>query len=97
MKAMTAPRQSVQAKLLRDLRIALDLSQAEFAARADLTPSLYNMYETGKRRLTLDSALLIRQAFDVPLDYLYGGHPAGLPARIRRRLPGRVRDLNDDD
>lgn len=92
MKALTAPRQNTQARLLRDIRIALDLAQVEFAKRVDILPSLYNMYETGKRRLTMDSALRIREAFSIPLDYLYGGHPAGLPARIRRRLPGRVRD-----
>lgn len=86
-KKITAPRRSPQALRLLDLRRALELSQVELCKRADLSPSLYNMYETGRRRLTRDSALRLHDTFGVSLDYLFNGDRSGLPERLARKLP----------
>jgi transcriptional regulator with XRE-family HTH domain len=88
MKRTTAPRRGHIAVRLRDLREkVLEFSQVEFCKRADLTVSGYNQFETGSRRLTLDVALRIRDAFGVPLDYLYRGDRSCVPERIARLLP----------
>lgn len=73
---------------LRALRIALKKkSQTEFATDIGVEKNTYNPWETGKRPLTFEGALLIRKKFKIPLEYLFFGEFADeLPYRIRQAI-----------
>lgn len=77
---------------LRALRLALGFAkQKDFAAEIGVEKNTYNPWETGKRPLTFEGALLIRRRFKIPLDYLFFGEVDGLSVRTRdniRQLDG---------
>lgn len=77
---------------VRLVRTASELGQAEFARRIGVKPTTYNMWETGRQRLSLDGALAIREKFLVPIDWLYcGGSVDMLPSRISTLVSGNPR------
>lgn len=83
---MTDSIKDIADRLLRT-RLALGFeTQAEFCTQVKLAPNVYNPYETGERRITLNSALKIRQRFGVPLDWIYCGDDSRLPAHLYKRL-----------
>jgi DNA-binding XRE family transcriptional regulator len=68
-------------------RIALGFeSQISFCKEIRVQKNVYNPFETGKRRITIDIAIKIRRRFGIPLDWIYCGDPASLPAHIYRKL-----------
>jgi transcriptional regulator with XRE-family HTH domain len=82
---MTDSVKVIAARLLRT-REALDLDQSEFCEQIGVKPNVYNPFETGKRRITVDVALKIRARFGVSLDWIYCGDPSHLPTEIYRKL-----------
>jgi len=70
------------ARRLSVARRAIGLNQQEFAREAGLSQPQYNQFETGKRRLTLDAALVLCDTYALTLDWLYRGDPSGLPYRL---------------
>lgn len=83
------------AKRLRATREALGLTQAEFCRRCAISPSAYSNWETMQsHRPDLESALHLKAAFRLTLDWIYCGDPSGLPrtliaklVKLRRRSP----------
>ncbi len=76
---------------LKRLRLALDIKkQIDFAAEIGVEKNTYNPWETGKRMLTFEGACLIRKRYGIPLDYLFYGDHAGLPAWLHERLLKRT-------
>ena len=71
-------------------REALGLSQVMFALRAGMSPSAYNQYERGKRRLAIDGALKIHDAHGLTLDWIYLGDSSGLKADLTAAI-GQIR------
>jgi transcriptional regulator with XRE-family HTH domain len=73
---------------LKTLREACGFKlQKDFAAAIGVEKNTYNPWETGKRELTFEGALLIRRRFRVPLDYLFFGELVEeIPARILKRI-----------
>jgi transcriptional regulator with XRE-family HTH domain len=63
-------------------RKALGLDQQQFGTRAGLSQPLYNMYENGKRLLTLQAAMKLCDEYHLTLDWLYRGDPSGLPYKL---------------
>ncbi len=62
-------------------------SQEEFAIEIGLNKSTYSQIKTGERRLSLDTALVMRTQYRIPLDYLYFGDALGqLPIDIAEVL-----------
>lgn len=59
-------------------RQALGLDQKEFAERAKIAANTYNQYETGTNMPSLDKALALKDAYQLPLDWIYDGDPSGL-------------------
>ncbi len=57
---------------LRDLREDKDLTQAELARVLSTSQSYYAQYETGKRMLPFDRAIILARFYNVSLDYLAG-------------------------
>jgi transcriptional regulator with XRE-family HTH domain len=74
------------ARRLSQCRKALGLQQDVFASEAGLSQSRYNQYETGKRLLTLDAALLLCARYNVTLDWLFRGDPSGLPYALADKI-----------
>jgi DNA-binding XRE family transcriptional regulator len=74
---ITGPRLSV-------LRRALGFRfQKDFASEIGVEKNTYNPWETGKRPLTFEGALLIRKRFKVSLDYVFFGEVDSLSVRLR--------------
>jgi transcriptional regulator with XRE-family HTH domain len=72
-------------RLLRT-RQALKLSQAEFCRQIDVERNLYNPFEKGRRRITIDVAMKIRDRYGVTLDWIYAGDPHALPSGLYHQL-----------
>jgi transcriptional regulator with XRE-family HTH domain len=72
---------------LRLLRVALeDESQADFARRHGFKRSQLNNWETGARRIPLEAAITLCDAYGLSLDWIYRGKRDGLPEHLRRML-----------
>lgn len=54
-------------------------SAADFCRKAGMSPSAWNNYETGDRRISIDAAIALCDRFGVTLDWIYRGRIAGLP------------------
>lgn len=63
---------------LKMTREALGLSQAEFASRAGLSKNAYNMYEKGKQRPSIESAIALVETYRITLDWIYLGDNSAL-------------------
>ena len=70
-------------------RSALGLTQAEFARLAGLKPSTVNQWETGAQRVSLNGALILREKYGLPLDFIFCGSVEALPTRIAAALSAR--------
>ncbi len=57
---------------IRDLREDADKTQKEVADELGLWLTTYRNYETGKREIPLDIAILIARHYRVSLDFLAG-------------------------
>lgn len=57
---------------LKELRIGLDISQAELAKRMGMSPGAIGNYEAGARTPRLEDLEIIADYFNVPMDYLVG-------------------------
>lgn len=77
--------ESIAARLL-ELRTATNLSQREFCARAGIGTTTYNNWERGLGRPELDKAMQLCDAYQITLDWLYRGNPAGLPYHVAEIL-----------
>ncbi|MGE5166373.1 MAG: helix-turn-helix transcriptional regulator [Sphingobacteriales bacterium] len=51
-----------------------------------LTPQHWNMWESGRQRIGVDSALLLVRKFNVSLDWIYRGEKDGLPHKLARAI-----------
>lgn len=65
---------------IRDLREDHDLKQSEVAEKLFLQREVYRRYETGKREIPLNIAVLLANLYNVSLDYI-----AGLTNKKERR------------
>jgi DNA-binding XRE family transcriptional regulator len=74
------------ARRLERTRVALDLSQSEFADKAGIARNTYNQWEKGKGRPQLDGAIALCNAYSLTLDWIYFGQMAGLPYQVASKL-----------
>lgn len=51
-----------------------------------LTPQHWNMWESGRQRIGVDSALLLVRKFNISLDWIYCGEIDGLPTKLSRAI-----------
>jgi DNA-binding XRE family transcriptional regulator len=71
---------------LRVVREIKQMAQGEFAKRAGLTPSAYNQIELGETMPRIESAIALRNAHGLTLDYIYCGDPGDLEPSLRRAI-----------
>jgi transcriptional regulator with XRE-family HTH domain len=75
------------ARRLRVLREALGYeTQGQMAAELGMTSNSWNNYERGFSRINLDAGLAIQRRWGVPLDWLYIGSTAMLPAHLAEKI-----------
>lgn len=84
---------------LRQLRRAHSQSQVAAAEAISIKQPTYNAYETGRRLIPVEHALLLRKfyksvsGYNITLDYIYTGEHGGVELRLldalrhKRRLP----------
>lgn len=80
---------SIGKRLVRT-REALGYSQAQFCREIGIERNQYNPFEKGRRRITVDVALLILDRFEISLDWIYAGRKMGLPAHLHTNPPSRI-------
>lgn len=56
--------------LLSDLRKAKGLSQRDLATYVDISPGAIGLYESGRRKPSLENALKISNFFEVPVEQI---------------------------
>jgi len=61
-------------------------AQVAFCKEIGVKKNVYNPFEKGERRISVDVALKIKKRFNVPTDWIYAGDPSSLPANIYRKL-----------
>jgi transcriptional regulator with XRE-family HTH domain len=76
---------SIGRRLLKT-REALGLSQAEFCRQIGVQRSLYNPFERGGRRITIDVATKIRNRYGISLDWIYLADQRALPSDLYQKL-----------
>lgn len=57
---------------IRDLREDKDLSQQDVADKLYMHKTTYARYETGKREIPMNIAIMLSEFYGVSLDYLVG-------------------------
>lgn len=75
------------ANRLKIFRESLGVSQAELCRQTGFSSAQWAQYETAKRRISLEAALLLNRTYGVTLDYIFLGDRSGLPMRIASKLP----------
>lgn len=63
-----------------------DLNQKEFAVKNGFTPSQYNNWESGLRRIPVDSSELLCHRYGLTLDWIYLGRRDGLSEKASKVL-----------
>lgn len=58
--------------ILKELRLAQDMTQAEIAAVLSVKQNTYAQYETGQRQISIDVLIKLAEYYDVPTDYILG-------------------------
>ena len=74
------------AKRLVSTRLAIGVKQAEFCRQIGVEKNVYNPFEKGTRRITLEVALKIRARFGVSLDWIYCGDISKLSVDLYHKL-----------
>ncbi|QAX31297.1 helix-turn-helix domain-containing protein [Leisingera sp. NJS204] len=67
-------------------RNLLGKNQTEYAELIGVKRTVLNNWETGRQRVSLDGALLLRAKFGLSLDFIYAGIDDALPMSLRNAL-----------
>lgn len=76
---------------LKEIRVALKLTQEQFAEPAGITQQAYANYESGSRLPSVKLASRLRDVYDLPLDYIYLGDTSMLPLTVTQALAANKR------
>ena len=71
---------------LRVTRLALGATAVEMCREIDAGPKAYSQWENGNRLFDVLAAVRLKERYGVTLDWIYGGDPAGLPARLAKQV-----------
>ncbi len=85
------------ASRMRALRATTGLSQQKFAERYGLGPSQWANFETAQKRIGIDAALTLAREMRIPLDWIYLGQEAWLPAELRDKIRAAMDDPRSSD
>jgi len=74
------------------VREVYELNAREFAERAGIDPTRYYKFETGDNRISVDGALMLRETYNLPLDFIYCGSIDALPHKLAVAVSSSPRD-----
>lgn len=74
------------ARRLVQTREALELTQVELCRQIGVPKNIYNPFEKGRRRITIDIAIKIRRRFKIGLNWIYCGDLTDLPHDLSLKL-----------
>lgn len=77
------------AQRLEWLRHYYAMSQKEFAKSLGILPTTYNNWLRGRQGLSLYGARLIKQRYNITLDFLFFGEADNLPEEVRTAWESR--------
>jgi DNA-binding XRE family transcriptional regulator len=77
--------QTIARRLVRT-REALGFTQSQFCEQIGVEKNVYNPFEKGKRRITIEVAMKIRARFGISLDWIYCGEVNRLPVELFNKL-----------
>lgn len=63
-----------------------NLNQKEWAEKHGFSPTQYNNWEKGTRRITVDEAEKLCNTYGLSLDFIYRGRLSGVPENIKNLL-----------
>ena len=86
MGTMSDRLQVIANRLIRTRQALGFEEQVEFCAEIGVAKNVYNPFEKGKRRITIDVALKIRERFDISLDWIYCGDASRLSVSIHKKI-----------
>lgn len=76
---------------LAALRLAFEGAvQKEWAEKHSFSPSRYNNWEKGVRRISLEAAELLADRYGVTLDWIYRGRADGLSENSLKRISSHL-------
>lgn len=82
------------------LRVSTGLSQSEFAKEYGFSQTQWSNFERAVGRIGIDAALVLNQRLKAPLDWIYTGETAWLPAGLRDRIaqvpPAEIKRAGND-
>ncbi|MFT4962512.1 MAG: transcriptional regulator with XRE-family HTH domain [Paracoccaceae bacterium] len=67
-------------------RLALELSQTDFAKRAKFSKSQVSNWEGGAHRPSLDACITMRETYGLSIDFIIFGNLDALPHKIAKAL-----------
>lgn len=80
-------------KRIRQERIAANLSQAELAELADVSPQYISHIETGRKKASLSTIVSIAEALSLPVDYFLTGQISSIQS-IDLEIQSLFKNLN---
>lgn len=75
---------------IRQIRTTLQMKQSDLASRLNVKANTISNWENEKSFPDLDSLRKMAEIFDVSVDYILGGHPAGKSAGVTIPVLGDV-------
>lgn len=90
MQKNTARPHAITAERLRVLRESLGLRPFEFAERAGISRKVYENWESGRFRVSVDGAIALRQSYGISLDFIFCGNASALPHKFAIAWATRV-------
>jgi transcriptional regulator with XRE-family HTH domain len=73
-------------KRLRAFRNHLGLTQKAFVDRHNLSPTQYNNWESGHRRIPVEKAAILEERYGLTLDFIYLGRLRTLQSNLADAL-----------
>lgn len=81
-----APYADIAARLIAIRKSQSDDNQKEWAERHGFSPTQYNNWEKGTRRISVDCAEKLCNLYGITLDFIYRGRRDGLSENIRKAV-----------
>jgi transcriptional regulator with XRE-family HTH domain len=82
---------------LRVARRALDKTQAEFGSKLNVGVTAVSNYESNGRGFTPYSAYRLKEAYGLPLEWLYAGDEGALSANLAGQITKADSELRADE
>lgn len=84
--AQEFPFAKIGSRLIRLRETYFDGSQREWATKHGFSPTQYNNWEKGSRRIPVDQAERLCDAYGLTLDFVYRGRLEGLSENARKAV-----------